>query len=364
MNWTVKLARIVDIDIYIHYTFFLLLAWFAWRGYAVSGSLMAAADNVTFIVALFGCVVLHEFGHALTARRYGIKTEHITLLPIGGVAAMQDIPKQPRQEIAIAIAGPLVNVVIALVIAAYLKLNPMGFDNAQLLNGQWPFLYELLFVNIFLAAFNLVPAFPMDGGRVLRGLLALKLEHAKATLWASRVGKFFAVAFIAYGLVSNNFMLGLIGVFIFMGAAGENRLVQFKHQVKNLPIIHVANAQFTRLSWQSMLSQVAVQIDNFADQAIYPIGDEAKLECFINKAQFEALIDQFASSQYSSLTLHQALEQTAMTLDKIKTVDAQSPINQVIKELKQQPYKLIAVVHQGRTVGIVTIQRLLQLAEM
>ena len=363
MKWTFKLARIADIDVYIHYTFFLLLAWFAWRGYSLEGDFLAAADNVTFIVALFACVVLHEFGHALTARRFGVKTEHITLLPIGGVAAMQELPKEPKQEILIAIAGPMVNVLIAAVIWAYLHYSPSQFTQAQLDSGNWPFLYELLFVNVFLAVFNLVPAFPMDGGRVLRGILALKLNHAKATLWASRVGKFFAVLFIAYGFVSNNFILSLIGVFIFLGAAGENRLVQFRSKVKELPIIHVATPKFTLISWQQNLLDIKEKIEE-KEQGIFPIGSTQGLEKLITKQQIADLLQATQEDKWVQISLSEAVEREHLMLDAIKTVDADMPINAVIDELSQKPYKLIAVAHQQRVVGIVTIQRLLQLAEM
>ena len=168
MGWSWRIGRIAGIDVYVHPTFLLLLAWVAWSHYSEHGSVAEAFYGVVFIIALFGIVVLHELGHALTARRYGIRTRDITLLPIGGVARLERIPEVPSQELAVALAGPAVNVVLA--VAIYAGLAVMGGLSSlnDVLKGGGGFWQQLFWVNVSLVVFNMVPAFPMDGGRVLR----------------------------------------------------------------------------------------------------------------------------------------------------------------------------------------------------
>src|SRR6266566_2375127 len=176
MGWSLPIFRIAGIQLRIHVTFVLLIAWLAFGYYAQGGS--PAAEGVIFVLLLFLCVVLHEFGHALAAKAFGINTPDITLLPIGGVARLERMPEEPKQELLIAVAGPAVNVVIAfgLFVAGGSQafLNPSNVEGGGLIA-------QLLTINILLLLFNLLPAFPMDGGRVLRALLATRLSYARAT---------------------------------------------------------------------------------------------------------------------------------------------------------------------------------------
>jgi Zn-dependent protease len=364
MKWAFKLAKIADIDVYIHYTFFLLVAWFAWQGYSVSSSWSDALDGIGFICALFTCVVLHEFGHALTGRKFGVKTAHITLLPFGGVAAMESIPKQPKQEILISLAGPAVNVVIAGLIYLYLEFMPVQLSQEQLDKGEWPFLVQLLFVNIFLAAFNLIPAFPMDGGRILRGILALRLDNAGATLWASRVGKFFAVAFIAYGLTSGNAMLVIIGVFIFIGAAGENRMVQFNSKVKQLSIENIATNKYHYLNSQDNLFTVQQILSQHEEQQFFPIGSASHLHSFISGQVLQTHIKAVDVDRLANFTIEDIQAKLSHALEPIKTVESGLSINEVVRLLGEEPAKIIAVQKNDSVIGILTIQRLLQIADL
>ena len=365
MKWSFKIARIADIDVHVHYTFFLLVAWFAYMGFAQSQTIWGAADGVVFITALFTCVVLHEFGHALMGRRFGVKTEHITLLPIGGVAAMDDLPKEGKQEILIALAGPLVNVVIAAMIWLYYEAGPAAMNQQAIIQGELPFLAKLFYVNVFLAIFNLIPAFPMDGGRVLRGLLSLKLNYAKATLWASRVGKFFASIFVAYGLVTSQPMLMIIGVFIFLGAAGENKVVQFRAKVKELPVLNVAVTPFNFLTPHQTLSDAKYDIDQWqVEQQVFPIGDLNHLSHLISVEEFRLALNAIEPSQWAEYKISDLSELLGRRLDAVKSIDGLLSINQAIDAVSVEPSKLIAVEHEGEVKGIITIQRLLQLAEM
>src|SRR5258705_1269393 len=224
MRWSLKLGKIAGIRLYLHWTFLLLLAFVFYVDLGEGIGLSGAAQRVIFVVTLFGCIVLHELGHALAARRYGISTRDITLLPIGGVARMERMPREPKQELWVAIAGPLVNVAIAagllLVLLAILAIH------TRFLVSQLGFARSLMFMNLFLACFNLLPAFPMDGGRVLRALLAHRLDYVRATRIAARIGQAMAIIFVIVGLKIRHPMLMLIGVFIFFGARNEAHIVE------------------------------------------------------------------------------------------------------------------------------------------
>jgi Zn-dependent protease len=225
MGWSWRIGRIAGIDIHVHYTFLLLLAWVGVQHYAAHGDLGETMSGLAFIVTLFGIVVLHELGHALTARRFGIRTRNIILLPIGGVAQLERMPEEPRQELLVALAGPAVNMVLAaglyVILALGQGLSPVG-DSLRI-GGR--FLEQLFWVNVSLAFFNLIPAFPMDGGRVLRALLALRMDRVRATAVAARIGQGIALLLVFLGFFYNP-MLILIGLFVWFGAAEESSMVQ------------------------------------------------------------------------------------------------------------------------------------------
>jgi Zn-dependent protease len=220
MNWNIKLGRWLGIDVYLHFTFVLLLAFIGISHGLPERSLAAGLAGALFFSSIFLCVLLHEFGHSLAARRFGIETKDIILLPIGGVARLARMPDRPLHELWIALAGPAVNVVIMVVLGCWLLLTNTFEPLSSLSTNRGGLVERLLIVNGFLVAFNLLPAFPMDGGRVLRSLLALKTDHTWATLIAGRIGQAFAVGFGLFGLVSNPFLL-LVAVFIWMGASQE-----------------------------------------------------------------------------------------------------------------------------------------------
>jgi Zn-dependent protease len=213
------LGKIAGIDVFVHATFFILLAWVALSAYQSSGRIAAAASGVASILTVFGVVVLHELGHALTARRFGIATRDITLLPIGGVSRLERMPEDPRQELQVALAGPAVNIALAAAAyAAFLVLGLGAIDHVSVMEGS--FLTRLFSINVSLALFNLIPAFPMDGGRVFRALLALRMDRARATEVAARTGQALALVFALAGLVWNPMLL-LIALFVWMGASQE-----------------------------------------------------------------------------------------------------------------------------------------------
>jgi len=235
MPWSITIGRVAGSEIRIHLTFLILLAWFAVAGY-LSGGTAAAVDTVLFVVAVFTCVVLHELGHALAARRYGIATPDITLLPIGGLARLSRMPDRPAEEIVIAIAGPLVNVVIAAVLLLALGARIDLAAMTSIEDAGPGFLARLAAVNVILVVFNLIPAFPMDGGRVLRALLATRLGRRRATAIAAQIGQALAFVFGFLGLMRGNAILVFIAIFIYLAAAAEAGDVSLREAARRLPV--------------------------------------------------------------------------------------------------------------------------------
>jgi len=189
MKWSWKIAKVAGIDVYLHMTFLILIVWIGLGYWQLAGTVAAVVSGVSFILALFFCVLLHEFGHALTARQFGIRTKSIMLLPIGGIASIEKMPEDPRLEILIALAGPAVSSAIALVLWIVLSMGNglVPLEDLSVTGGS--FLQRLMIINILLAAFNMLPAFPMDGGRVFRALLSLRMEPVKATRIAAVVAQ-------------------------------------------------------------------------------------------------------------------------------------------------------------------------------
>jgi Zn-dependent protease len=226
MRWSLKVASISGIEVRIHLTFLLFLAWI-WVSYYRVAGLAGAVQGVLFVLALFACVLLHEFGHAFAARGFGIATPDITLLPIGGVARLSRIPDEPWQEFVVAIAGPLVNVVIAGALIFVVHRSAELQQLEYLENPRVELLSRLASVNVMLVLFNLIPAFPMDGGRILRALLAMTMPYARATQIAAWIGQGLAVVFGIFGLFGNPLLI-FIAFFIFAGAQQEARMARAK----------------------------------------------------------------------------------------------------------------------------------------
>ncbi|MBC7772643.1 MAG: site-2 protease family protein [Pyrinomonadaceae bacterium] len=239
LRGSIRIGSFLGVPLFIHWTFLLLVAW-SLAGPLTSGSpdaMPLALRTAGFMLAIFGCVLLHEMGHALAARRYGIATRDIILLPIGGLARLERMPEKPSQELVVALAGPAVNVVIAaLIIPAVLATQGIGAftgepeagtGNGELSLHLTHFIASLGAVNVFLVLFNMIPALPMDGGRVLRAVLTMLLpppyNRARATAISAAIAKVVAVGFVIYGLYTGEFFLMLIGIFVFMGAAAEAR---------------------------------------------------------------------------------------------------------------------------------------------
>jgi Zn-dependent protease len=226
MSWSIKFARVAGIDLKIHLTFLIFLLWIG-STYLARGGAEFAIQGMLFIILLFACVLLHELGHALTAKAFGIHTTDITLLPIGGIARLERIPNEPKQELLIAIAGPMVNVVIAVLLIFYLGQRAAVSDFDDINTPRVAMLSKLASVNIGLVLFNLIPAFPMDGGRILRSILAMRMNYLRATEIAASVGQGLAIILGIIGLFYNSFLV-FIAFFVFMGAQQEAAMARVR----------------------------------------------------------------------------------------------------------------------------------------
>lgn len=270
MGWSLSLGTINGTAIRVHITFLLLLAWIGFAAYTRGGQ-AAAIWSIGYILLLFACVVLHEFGHVLAARRYGIRTPDITLLPIGGVARLERMPEKPMQELVVALAGPAVNVAIAAVL--FLLGGAGGGQAPDLANPTAGLMERLLWVNIYLAAFNMIPAFPMDGGRVLRALLSYRLGFIRGTQIAASVGQAFAFLLGLLGLFGGNFLLVFIALFVYLAATAEAHVVQTRQIAQGLTIADVTMTQLLSLRPDSRLDQAADHLLSTA-QHEFPVLDD------------------------------------------------------------------------------------------
>ena len=247
MGWSFPIGTVKGTVIRIHLTFLLFLVWIGVSHYAQGGQ-RAAVEGLLFITLLFACVLLHEFGHVFAARRYGVQTPDITLLPIGGVARLERIPEKPAEELVVALAGPAVNVAIAALLFLVLGGLPSMEDGMQVQNSGVGMLERLAWVNISLVLFNLVPAFPMDGGRVLRALLAYRLGYTRGTRIAAGVGQAVAFALGLAGLFGGNPLLIFIALFVYMGAASEASAAQMRDAGRGMIASDAAETRFEGLS--------------------------------------------------------------------------------------------------------------------
>jgi len=246
MSWSVNIGSVAGTAIRIHVTFLLFLVWIFGVNY-VSGGSQAAWTSLVFVVLLFACVLLHEFGHIFTARAFGVRTPDVILLPIGGVSRLERIPEKPGQEFLVAIAGPAVNVVIALLLVLLAGANLSVARLATLESASVSMVDRLAVVNLFLALFNLIPAFPMDGGRVLRALLAARLGYVRATEMAAAIGQWVAFALGFLGLFGNPLLI-FIAIFVYLAASSEAHLVAIRAMSLGVPVTAAMMTQFATLT--------------------------------------------------------------------------------------------------------------------
>ena len=343
MKWSWKLGQVAGIDVYMHATFLLLIGWVALSHWLEGRTLAAVLSGIAFILALFACVVLHEFGHALTARKYGIKTRDITLLPIGGVARLERMPDNPIQELWVTLAGPAVNVVIALVLFVWLGLTTGLEPLSQLSVTSGSFLERLMLVNVSLVLFNSIPAFPMDGGRVLRALLALRMEYTRATQVAASIGQGLAFLFGFIGLFTNPFLL-FIAFFVWIGAAQEASMVQMKSALGGIPVSRAMLTDFRTLSPHDSLAR-AVELVLTGAQQDFPVVGNGHVEGVLTRGDLlTALAERGKGALVRDVMRHE-----------FQTVDSFEMLEKAFARLQDCDCHTLPVTHNGRLVGLVTM---------
>ncbi|MGY6743432.1 MAG: site-2 protease family protein [Cecembia sp.] len=264
MKFSLYLGSYKNVKVFIHWTFSLLLLWIIISNLRQGMPGMDILWIIIFVLALFACVVMHEFGHALAAQKYGIQTKDIVLYPIGGVARLEKLPEDPKQELWVAIAGPLVNIGLFIILSIILSFTGYNLENLELEELRIRPNTILLYIasaNLILAIFNMLPAFPMDGGRVLRALLSIRLPRAKATQIAGGIGQFLAIFFVFFGLF-NNPILVLIGIFIFLGAAAEVSHTQQESFLKGYKAKDALMMKFQIVGFDAPLSKAVEKLLN------------------------------------------------------------------------------------------------------
>ncbi len=342
MGWSWRIGRIAGIDVYVHPTFLLLLAWVALSSYFAHGDWAEALYGLAFILALFGIVVLHELGHALTARRYGIRTRDITLLPIGGVARLERIPEVPSQELAVAVAGPAVNVVMAVGIYLGLALGRGLAPIHEVLRGGGGFLQQLFWVNVSLVVFNMVPAFPMDGGRVLRALLAMRLDYVQATQIAATIGQAIALVFGLLGLFFNPFLI-FIALFVWLAGSQEAGLVQIRAALGGIPVMRAMITDFRALHPNDPLERaVGYVVSGF--QQDFPVVEDGRLVGVLTRTDLAAALGRYGPENRVGDVMQR----------DFATTDPREVLQTAFGRLQDGHARSLPVVQDGRLVGLLT----------
>jgi len=347
MRWAWKIGKLAGIDVYMHATFLLLVGFIVIANWMESHSAAQALFGVVFVMLIFGCIVLHELGHALTARRYGIRTRDIVLLPIGGVARLERMPEDPNQELLVALAGPAVNVLIALGLFGVLLSLGHFPTLRQAATIRWTghdVLMSLMAVNVWLVLFNLIPAFPMDGGRVLRALLAKRMDYTDATQAAAHVGQAIAFVFGFLGLFFDPFLL-FIALFVWMGASGEAGMTQLRTSLAGVPVQRVMFTNFRTLNPDDTLAQAVEHILSGWQQD-FPVVFGTRVLGVLTQEDLVRAIAQGGTGKPV---------RDAMRRD-FEVVDSHDMLEQAVQVLQRCGCRSLPVEHEAELVGMLTLE--------
>ena len=346
MKWSTKLGSFKGIEVYIHFTFWLIFLWVGYIYWMRFRNISSVIEGVLLVIAVFGCVLLHEFGHALTAQKYGIKTRDITLLPIGGLAKIEKIPEKPIQEFWITLAGPAVNVVIAIMLflILYLSGNFEPLTNTSITEGS--FIEKLMLVNVVLVVFNVLPAFPMDGGRILRAVLAMHMNYTKATQVAVSIGQGMAFLFGFIGLFTNPFLV-IIALFVWIGATMEGSIVQVKSLLGGIPVKDAMITDFKTLSANDELSK-AVELVISGSQKDFPVMKNHEVIGILTQRDLLKGLSERGQSSLVSDTM----------TTNFKTIGDSDLLDSVFFQFEGFDCKTIPVIKFGKLIGILTLDNI------
>lgn len=345
------------IPVKIHWSFVLILVYVASTAASQGSGWMEITIEICFVLTMFLCVVLHEFGHALTAKQYGIQTEDIILLPIGGVARLRNLPEKPVQELIIAIMGPVVNVVIAIILFGYLigtfGVEFFNIDNIGNLSfSNWSgFIPLLLISNIMLVVFNMIPAFPMDGGRVLRALLAMGMGKLKATRIATLVGQAICIVLIIIGLYYEAYTLALIGVFIFFSATQEYRSVALDSVIRDKKILDCYRKDFHSFTEYSTVKEVYDFILHRRDRTFPVINLNGQFIGSVSSKQIQLALKKNPETRLTEIYNR-----------KLISLHSGTELMHAMYTLKTQA-ELILVTEQDNVIGVIDMDAIQQFIE-
>ena len=350
MSWTFTIGRVAGTEIKVHLTFLILVAFWGVAGYQQGGP-TGAVVACLLLFALFACVLLHEFGHILMARHFGVRTPDVILLPIGGVARLERIPDEPKQELFIALAGPAVTLAIVLVVYAVLAIGGEAPRFGEL-DPDGPFLETLMRVNLYLLVFNLFPAFPMDGGRVLRALLASRIGLVAGTRIAARFGQASAVVAGLYALSSGQPLLALVSLFVFMGASAEAAAVETRVAGAGLNVDRMMVTHFRTIPIHARLSD-AVELLLSGEQREFPVVDNmGRVEGLLTRDNLIKGISQGGPSSTVG---------DAMTA-QVQPVSPRLGFQEALERLRSSGLPALPVVDDtGRLVGLLTLDNITDL---
>ena len=342
MKWSWKIGTVSGIPVYLHATFLLLIAFMVLSNLAAGGGWGAAVGAALFVLAIFATVVLHEFGHAFAARRFGIRTRDITLLPIGGLARLERLPEVPRQELWVALAGPAVNIVIAVVGWVALVLFALGSPALDLMSAGDTVVGRFVGVNVWLAVFNLIPAFPMDGGRALRAVLAERMEYGRATEIAASLGQGLAFLLGFIGLFSNPFLV-FIALFVWMGASAESSAVNVRSAISGIPVGRAMITDFRVLQPFEPLQQAAALVIAGTQQDFPVLANGQVVGVLTRDAMVKAI-----SQQGLSGLVGDAMNRS------FQTIDVREMLEDAFGKLQEAACPVLPVTDDGRLVGLLT----------
>lgn len=350
MKWSWSIGRIAGIDVRVHVTFVMLLAWLLTAFLVKGNDASTALIGMAAVMCLFGIVVLHELGHALAARRFGIRTRDITLLPIGGVARLERMPEDPRQELIVALAGPAVNGVLAVILYVVLQFTEGISAPEEVLMVGGGFLSQMLWVNVALAVFNLLPAFPMDGGRVLRALLATRMNYVRATQIAAAIGQMMAIAFGFVGLFVNPLLL-FIAIFVWFGAGQEASMVQTRAALDSVPVRRAMITDLRTLAPQDRLDKAIRHIlEGF--QTDFPVMEHEQVVGILTRSDLLAAL----ARQGNEATVSSVMQTEFLTVKPTEMLES------MFARLRDcEGCHSVPVVDHDRMVGLVTMDNVTEL---
>jgi Zn-dependent protease/predicted transcriptional regulator len=351
MKATYKIGQIRGIAVSVHWTFLLFLGWVILLNFFAGFHAEEIIWTILLLISVFFCILAHELGHALMARYFGVQATGIILLPIGGVANVQTFPRKPRQELLITLAGPMVNLTIALVLLLFLHPYKAYWDDTENIGvvNQGNFLFQLQVINMALALFNLIPAFPMDGGRILRSLLALRMNVVKATQISGIIGKLIAIGFVVWGLVSINPFLPIIGIFILLAARSEEYYLQINTMAQGLKLREVVMHDYPHLDGEETVRDALnILMNNHSRQFI--IMEAGKPAGTVHRMQ---IIKSIAEMKYF-LRIKQLMK------DNLEFLDANLDVERVLGKLAANDQKIYPVMDHEQFAGVVNFQHLIE----